>query len=222
MCFQEFPFKEMLTFNNDLTYLCPAKKTKYFSMKTGFAFILYFFTVLYFSFSALAQENPSSAAPVEDRKDDVQPKTDWWNNFFTGGGIGLQFGSYTYVGLSPILGYHFTPKFSGGLGITYIYLRDKPNRFETSVYGGKIFAEYDVYKGISPHIEYELLNLEVYDYFLSRRRRINVDSFLVGASYQQAIGENSSVYIMLLYNVLENVYSPYENPVMRIGFNVGF
>ena len=166
-----------------------------------------------------SQEDSTAANPQRERYS--EPKEDWTKRFFTGGGLGLQFGSYTYIAVSPILGYRFTDKFSGGVGATYIYLEDRAYDFSTSVYGGKVFAEYDVFRGIAPHVEYEWLNLEVFDTRLNRRRRLNVDSFLIGASYTQAIGEHSGIYIMLLYNLMENIYSPYENPVLRIGFNVG-
>ena len=178
---------------------------------------------LIFSLDSFAQEieSPVPHAPATtEQQNDPNPKTDWSKKFYTGGGLGLQFGSYTYIELSPILGYHITPKFSAGIGATYIYLRDRANNFSTSIYGGKVFAEYDVYRGISPHVEYELLNLEVYGVFL--RQRVYVSSLLVGGSYHQEVGTNSTIYIMLLYNLIDDIYSPYENPILRIGFNVGF
>jgi len=168
-----------------------------------------------------SQENPPVPQPTYTMDEPATPKTPWTDRLFTGGGVGLQFGSYTYIGAFPILGYRITPKFSAGIGGTYIYLQDKSSNFSTSLYGGKVFAEYDVYRGIAPHVEYEILNREIFDYSLAKRRRINVNSLLVGVSYTQQIGDNAGIYIMLLYNLLEDVYSPYENPVLRIGFNIG-
>lgn len=184
--------------------------------------ILSFFFILSAISLAQAQENQAIENPaVKKEEPENKPKYNWANRFFTGGGLGLQFGSYTYVAVSPILGYRFTDKFSGGIGVTYIYLKDRAYDFSTSVYGGKLFAEYDVFRGLAPHVEYELINQEVFDNKLNTRRRIYIDSFLVGASYTQSIGDHSGLYIMLLYNLLEDVYSPYENPVLRIGFNIG-
>ncbi len=176
-------------------------------------------TLLFPAIQVFSQDDSTTTHATRERYS--EPREDWTKRFFTGGGLGLQFGSYTYIAVSPILGYRFTDKFSGGVGASYIYLEDRAYDFSTSVYGGKMFAEYDVFRGIAPHVEYEWLNLEVFDTRLNSRRRINVDSFLVGASYTQAIGEHSGIYIMLLYNLIESVYSPYENPVLRIGFNVG-
>jgi len=189
-----------------------------------------FFTGLFAVSGVLkAQENPTGndttyapPAPLPEQEYQ-QPKYDWKNKFFTGGGIGLQFGSYTYIGVFPIIGFRVTDKFSVGTGFTYIYAEDKPNHYSTSVYGGKFFAEYDIFRGIAPHIEYEFQNLEVFNPNPNQieKQRVNVNSLLLGVSYTQPIGENSGVYIMLLYNVIEDIYSPYENPILRIGFNVG-
>jgi long-subunit fatty acid transport protein len=178
-----------------------------------------------------AQENPTvndttyaPPAPLpEENSQPYQPPYDWKKRFFTGGGIGLQFGSYTYIGVFPIIGYRVTEKFSVGTGFTYIYAEEPAIHYSTSVYGGKFFAEYDVFRGLAPHIEYEFQNLEVYNPTPSQfePQRVNVNSLLIGVSYTQQLGENSGVYIQLLYNVIEDIYSPYENPILRVGFNVG-
>lgn len=205
---------------NKLNYLYK-EKNRYFPMKKLWAYTLVLLIVCLAS-KLVAQENQTNQQPTMAMDETPETKTDWTKRLFTGGGIGLQVGgSYTYVGLSPILGYRITDKFSAGLGATYIYLQDKPNKFSTSVYGGKVFAEYDIYRGFSPHMEYEILNLEIYDRFVFNRKRINVDSFLIGASYVQPIGEHSGIYIMALFNLIEDIYTPYENPILRIGFNIG-
>jgi hypothetical protein len=70
------------------------------------------------------------------------------------------------------------------------------------------------------HAEYEILNLEAYDFYPTRR--VNVESLLVGGGYFQRIdGSNSGIFVMLLYNLTESLYTPYSNPIVRIGVNLG-
>jgi hypothetical protein len=52
--------------------------------------------------------------------------------------------------------------------------------------------------------------------------RDNIVSVLAGGGYAQPIGERSALVMMLLWNFTEDQYSPYENPIFRIGFNAGF
>jgi hypothetical protein len=190
-------------------------------MKSKILILIFGTAVIYFP-KSFAQDNPPAVpAPTYINEDRPEPKTDWRNKFFFGGEIGLQFGSYTYIGAFPMVGYHITEKLSSGIGGTYIYLDDKPNHYSTSLYGGKVFSEYNVYKGIAPHIEYEILSEEIIDPYSYERKRIAVNSLLIGASYTQEIGNNAGLYIMLLYNVIEDIYSPYVNPILRIGFNIG-
>jgi hypothetical protein len=45
---------------------------------------------------------------------------------------------------------------------------------------------------------------------------------LVGGGYFQRIdGSNSGIFVMLLYNLTESLYTPYSNPIVRIGVNLG-
>ncbi len=146
------------------------------------------------------------------------------DKIFTGGNIGLSFGTLTYIDISPLLGYKITPKFSAGLGVTYIYYKDNivPNNNSSSIYGGRTFARYLVLENVFAYSEYEVLNREIYDDVRRKERRVNVGSFFVGAGYQQRIGGNSFMNLMVLWNLNENPYSLYRNPIIRGGVNIGF
>ncbi len=47
------------------------------------------------------------------------------------------------------------------------------------------------------------------------------NSFFVGGGYLQRIGGNSGMYFLVLWNLNDTPNSPYTNPVIRIGFNIG-
>jgi hypothetical protein len=143
-----------------------------------------------------------------------------------GGYLGAQFGSVTYIQISPIASYRVTKSFYAGLGLTYQYYKDTrytPD-YSTSSYGGSIFGRYFVWRDLFVHAEYAPLYVNYYDYdYLGNwvKGATWVNDFLVGGGYRQMIGEKAYMSLMLLWNVNESYYSPYRNPIIRIGFGVG-
>lgn len=150
--------------------------------------------------------------------------------FYFGGNLGLQFGSATYIDISPLVGYRITEKFSAGLGATYIYYNIKETAYnygyETSIYGGRVFARYHFMENLFAHAETEVLNMDVPEIITGTNQytlvRDNIVSVLGGGGYAQPIGARSALIVMLLWNFTEDQYSPYENPIFRVGFNAGF
>jgi hypothetical protein len=154
------------------------------------------------------------------RKKD-KPKGAFWDKVYIGGNIGLQFGNSTFLAISPIVGYNFTKKISAGVGITYQYFhyKDKAYDIETNVYGARIFSRYMITENIFGYGEYEYLNLEAFDFF--PRRRVDVGSLLGGGGYIQRFSSRASLVAMVLYNFTPSYYTPYQNPVIRVGMNFG-
>ncbi|KXK46609.1 MAG: hypothetical protein FNNCIFGK_01261 [Bacteroidia bacterium] len=145
------------------------------------------------------------------------------DRIYIGGNLGLQFGNETYIDISPLVGYKFTEKVTAGAGITYIYYRYKDSyyNYNTSIYGGRIFGRYFFIPSLFAHAEVELLNMELFNTSSYEYYRKNIISPFVGGGYIQRIGSNSGIYLMLLYNLNDSAESPYSNPIVRIGFNVG-
>ena len=171
----------------------------------------------------------------------VKPKSDWKSKIFFGGGLGASFGNNnTYVEVSPLVGYRITERLSAGLGLSYIYLNRKLNvdvyssggqylgtntvTLETNNYGGRIFSRYFVTDDIFLHSEFEVLNSEIIDDVEVDRVttvRENIPALFVGGGYAQRMGGNSALFIMALWDIIEDRNTPYENPLIRIGINVG-
>ena len=175
-------------------------------------------------FSILLFSTRSVSAQIESPPHKFQ-----WDRVITGGNVGFSFGSETIVDVSPIFGYRFTDRFHAGLGLKYEYYSDNRYvpKFETSIYGGSLFARYFVLENLFLHAEPELTSYErfVYDqYGNPYLRRVTGKAFLVGAGYFQGIGRTSGIVLMVLYDILGDPYSPYSyNPlVIRGGFVVGF
>ena len=186
--------------------------------------------------SAIAQDG-NVAIPANA----VKPKKDWKDRIFFGGGLGASFGNNnTYVEVSPLVGYRITERLSAGIGVSYIYSNRKINvdvfssggqylgtntvTLETNNYGGRTFARYFVTDDIFLHSEFEVLNSEIIDDVDIDRittTRDNIPALFVGGGYAQRMGGNSALFIMALWDIIEDRNTPYENPIIRVGVNVG-
>jgi hypothetical protein len=146
-----------------------------------------------------------------------KPAGNWKSRIFTGGNLGLQFGNATFIEISPLVGYRITERLAAGIGITYEYLSYKDYNISTNVYGGRVFCRFYITDELFAHAEYEVLNMQPY----LVGARANVESFLVGGGYRQSIGERTSLNVLILWNLNETEFSPYINPIIRIGFGIG-
>ena len=167
--------------------------------------------------------NLANTIQAQELNNNPEPRYNFKSHLYFGGGFGLQFGSVTLIELSPLVGYNVTPKFSVGLSPTYKYYSYKyspTQHIVNNIFGGSIFARYSIYQGIFAHVEYESLFYNTkepgYPTYMQR-----FNSFFVGGGYSQPIGQNSGMYIMLLWNLNDTPNSPYINPVIRVGFNIG-
>ena len=160
----------------------------------------------------------STLSGQENRRP-LEEKPPLKDRLFFGGYFGLQFGTMTLIDVSPFVGLNVSKNFAVGLGLTYQYYREKYSgyRYSTNVFGGRAFARYYVIQNIFGQAEYEILNFEPY----IEPERVNVHGILLGGGYRQMIGEKSFVSIVVLWNLNESTYSPYSNPVIRMGFGVG-
>ncbi len=138
-----------------------------------------------------------------------------------GGGIGLQFGTYTGIEISPMVAYKPIDQWMMGLKGTYQYYGSQQYG-GTSLYGGSIWTMYHILKPIGLYGEFEALNLETKYYDPNYQHTTN-DRFWVplpqlGVAYIQPTGNRSKLMIMLLWCFNESYYSPYSNPIFRISF----
>lgn len=145
-----------------------------------------------------------------------------------GGYLGASFGDVTYIEVSPLASYRITPKFHAGLGLTYMFysINDPYMKYSSSSYGGSIFARYFIWRDLFVHFEYAPLYIT--NFYYPPGNPTNVDKapwaqdILIGGGYRQWIGEKAFISLMLLWNLNQTIYSPYSNPIFRIGFGVGF
>ncbi len=147
-----------------------------------------------------------------------------------------------------MVGYKITDNFAAGIGVAYQYYRNKYEQVglysgnqlvqviqydrKTSLYSVNAWARYIVWRNFFVHLQPELVNIGVpdnvtqdpitYDIKVTERRE-NVPVVLVGAGLRQPITGSLSLYAMLLYDVVQQDFSPYYKQIdFRIGFNIGF
>src|SRR5688572_11858407 len=88
------------------------------------------------------------AFPLLLHGQEAQYSENFSDRLFFGGNFGLQFGSYTYVDISPMVGYKITERLAAGVGATYIYYSVDDHvynlNYKTHIYGGSIFSRFRV------------------------------------------------------------------------------
>lgn len=186
-------------------------------MKTKLFFYLLLFS-LFFNLKVFAQKRTETN--LNSNATNPGLFDNWGERIFTGGNMGLQFGTFTFIDISPLIGYRITDRFSSGIGITYRYMRQayQTRVYQNSITGGRIFARYSVLNNLFLHNEYEILKSNWY----LNQRLFSVKSLLTGVGYSQPIGERSAFTIMGLWNIYYKPIAIYNNPIIRVGFNVGF
>lgn len=214
--------------------------------------------------SSQAQEtyNSSGKGGQARYKQNQQKKGFDINRMVFGGNLGLTFGTVTNIYVAPSVGYRITDKFAAGISLGYNYYRQK-NAMETyninsgatkyipftqSIYTGSVWGRYIIIPNIMVQAEFEVNNISFYNYdkgvyfdndgwAMRYKDRINIPSLLLGGGYRQPIGEFASMYIMAMYDVLQDIpsntrvdnngarysISPYADRVdIRVGFMLGF
>jgi hypothetical protein len=156
------------------------------------------------------------------------------SKIFLGGNFGLWFGSVTSIELSPIVGYMISPRLAAGGGPIYMYYKE--NDLGTNRYGGRVFGQFTLLKDLSKKIninigdifiyaENDYLNIDplYYDintgvYFFLKDNRKWIDFSLIGFGMKYSLGQKAGVSISFLWDITQNAYFAYQNPVIRLGF----
>lgn len=158
-------------------------------------------------------------------------------NLFVGGSLALGFGSYNFnAGVSPEIGYSLNQWLDAGVVLNFNYNSERADlyynnntRTRTFNYGGGVFGRAYVlpflFLTAQPEFNWVSANLKQMDYGDTYHYSANAGSLLLGAGYGQRVVGQSSFYIALMFDVLGNVNSPYNDqyghplPVIRGGFN---
>lgn len=178
-----------------------------------------FFALMLLSGTVLAQQPDSTAYQAPETPPPAKSSSGP-SKIYYGGTLGFSFGDYTRFSIAPLVGYRLAKRWSvGGKGV-YEYVKDK--RYETERtwhnYGGSLFARFRPHPRFYLHGEYAYMN---YDYITGREW---VPFLLLGGGYVQPISPRASAFVEVLFDVLNDGGSPYEewNPWISIGVAAGF
>ncbi len=145
--------------------------------------------------------------------------------FYLGGTFQVIRETPTSLDLSPQLGYKLNKKLRLGIGGTYRIKLDKDywNQWGNyEVFGGRLFAEYDVL-WLFVHGEYERMSNLIEQTNSDGYQRVTANSAFLGLGKDLKLKGKLTGSIMLLYNFLHDAdTSPYDKPfVFRFGVNFG-
>jgi hypothetical protein len=147
------------------------------------------------------------------------------SKIYYGGYVNLSFGTYTSVGVEPMLAYKITRIFSTGTKLLYEYVHYKEGSYvyEESTYGFSLFTRLRVNPQFYAHAEFSSQNYKFYN-DLEKSERKWVPFLFLGAGYSVPVSNNTWFTTQVLFDVLQNENSPYKNwePFFSVGFGVGF
>ncbi len=144
---------------------------------------------------------------------------------YWGVSISARFGRTQGIGLYPMVGYKITPRWSVGGRIGYeFWWRDHFAQTVTShALSGSLFSRYRLIPQIYAHVEGGAGN---FDRFLltGEADRVTYPFLFVGGGFSHRTGRRTWLLIEILYEVIQDAYSPYDGggPVISIGMGVGF
>jgi hypothetical protein len=152
---------------------------------------------------------------------------------FFGGYFGLQFGDYTNIEVSPLVGLWVLPRVSIAAGPSFQYYATP--YIETTIWGGSSYVQLmllrdlnniipiGIHLGIYGQAEYEGQSLDnSYVSYISGSPdtdgRMYSDAFLLGAGISQPMGGRASINLSFLWALNQPEYYVYDSPEIRISF----
>lgn len=156
-----------------------------------------------------------------------------------GGSLGAVFGDYTNVDISPLVGYRFTQYIAAGVNLNAQYgqfrsrdyytgetiQRDKYTIFGAGVWG-RVYPLPMLFVHIQPEYNFVSQSSTYYAGNAPKqtiKTNYAVPSLLLGAGYTQSVGGRVGIGISILYDVLQDNRSPYNNSLIyRVGAGIGF
>jgi hypothetical protein len=166
------------------------------------------------------------------------------DKLFVGGALGLTLGDITQIDVNPIGGIWIIPQWSVGIGGRYSYYSHRgyfiggsSQPYRSHIWGGSVFTQILPIRdfsetfpvipfkgGILFHAEYEKLSVDrkmVNPLGVDQTGKTWVELYLVGFGYRQRLGERAAINFMLLWDVSNSNYSPYQqNPMLRVNFTI--
>ncbi len=152
-----------------------------------------------------------------------QPRRRLRDRIYYGGSVTVSFGDVTRIGVYPMIAYKVTPKLSAGAEFGYEWLKYDNFDETTNNYGWSVFSRYRLLPQIFAHAEYQMVNYEIFTSPTTSDHEW-VPYLLFGGGLSSRIGPNTWGYVEVLFDVLNDDHSPYDDgePFISAGVGVGF
>jgi len=177
------------------------------------AFCLFILNLM-FVLVVFGQEQNEETPIKKERKE-----TRFKDKLVLGGNVGANFGTRTFVQFSPVIGYRIKPKLISGIGLNYNYFSDPFQK--GSIYGPSVFTRYQVMQGLFLHTEFQQSFAKFELKGSEQSRQVDFPMFLLGGGYYTTLGGSSRIGITVLFDVIEDRNSFYQNPIIRGGVLFG-
>jgi hypothetical protein len=167
---------------------------------------------------------PSQEDSVEKEKKGFDPQ-----RLVIGGSLGASFGNYTFVNVSPQVGYMFNQYITAGAGINYIYNSYKYSNGDRDNYSfaginlfSRVFPVRFLFLSVQPEIDYSWGKIKYGNYTNEPDYKYEgkwVPAFLIGAGAVLSPGGKGGLFLSIQYDVVQNSRSPYGTvPYFNVGF----
>ena len=152
-----------------------------------------------------------------------QPRRKLRDKMYFGGSVTVSFGDVTRIGVYPMIAWKFTPKLSVGAEFGYEWLKYDDIDQSANNYGWSVFSRYRIIPQLFAHAEYQMVNYEIFTSPTTSDREW-IPYLLFGGGLASRIGPNTWGYIEVLFDVLNDEHSPYDEgePIISAGVGVGF
>lgn len=180
----------------------------------------------------------STTALNAQQEENSEPKKGFQKEkLFLGGNFGLAFGNYTFINISPQIGYRFNHFLAAGFGINGQYVSFKERDYYTgdpyrkvsqTVFGlntfGRVYPIRNIMLQVQPEANY-IFGKQIFYGPPKEEYKLDamiVPSLLAGGGLALPSGRGEML-ITIFYDVLQNANSPYgKRPIYNFGYNIGF
>ena len=160
------------------------------------------------------------------RKDSIKrkkPVDDLWKDRVTyGSNFQLQFGTFTFIYLSPTIGYIPFKNFNVGVGFIYNYINlnygSTYGTYSQSIFGTHTYARYYVRPNFFIQGQYDRLkqpNVSSYN----PEDKTWVEYMMVGGGFRQPLSSHAGLTTSIMYNLTPSFLSIYPSRlIIQFGF----
>jgi len=125
--------------------------------------------------------------------------------------------------IQPNVAWSFRPRVAAGLGASYEFVSYDSGEGTANNYGGSLFTRYSITPRMYGRAEFEMRSLDSITTPAGVGRE-TVEFMWLGGGISTSMGQRSSAYAEVLFDLVQDALSPYEGgrPLTRVGVTFAF